>query len=216
MVRAIITNTSLQKVARHRPHSALYPPLPPSIGRAPAPDKSKSNTQTEAPRILADITSRSLNLPSRTNSSLTANRRASWTGEGSGKKRKSTLQGNENKVFRVKRRNAISLTEEQARCLVRSLSCLSTPNDSQSQESFPQHDKAGRIPKRERHEAKPEEEQEPSKLAIDQTDIINVKNNRRNAALLPFRTIALQPNLFLITRTDGLPFTHPLVPASTL
>ncbi|GAC98629.1 rhamnolipids biosynthesis 3-oxoacyl-[acyl-carrier-protein] reductase [Pseudozyma hubeiensis SY62] len=181
------------------------------ISLTDARDISESNTQAEAPRALADITSRSLNLPSRTTSSLTADRRASWTGEGVGKKRKSTLQANGSKVYRVKRRNAISLNEEQARCLARSLSCLPTPNDNQSQESCSQHDIAGRIPKRERHEPRLKEEQESSNLTIDQTD-----NIKRNAALLPFKTIALQPNLFLLTRTDGLAFTDPLVPASTL
>ncbi|CDU24203.1 uncharacterized protein SPSC_02832 [Sporisorium scitamineum] len=119
--------------------------------------------------------------------------------------RKSVL-GHQHRRKTIKRRNAISLTKDQAMQIAGSLTCLSTDTVASEEGGMEQQ--------REQTQEGELEDVEMRTEARGLTVREGSHNDAGRRGIGSFRTIALQSNLFLITRTDGHAFTCPLLPAS--
>lgn len=206
-----------------RPYSVTFRPSP--TGGYPQHPTSPSSSvsaairnvahqprcETQPRAVLVDITS-TINLPS---GSSVAKRNASFSllpiGERAGTTRKRPLdtQLGARKVQR--KRDAISLTREQARELASSLGRLSAPGPDSNEPQSEQQ--SAEVPDKSSVEVTRHADQESN---LD-SDVETVKGAVSTNS--PFHTRALQSNLFLITRTDGHSFTcppRPFVPASNL
>ncbi|SJX66176.1 uncharacterized protein SRS1_10821 [Sporisorium reilianum f. sp. reilianum] len=159
-----------------------------------APHSPKSTVTAARNRtVLADITSLT-NTPSTLAKLHARTNRTIATSAGAGL-RKSVL-GHQHRRRTIKRRNAISLTSDQAQKLAGSLTRLTD------------------APALAAPEAGERAETQEGKVVDVEMRAAAEEQVAGNGSGGVFHTMALQSNLFLITRTDGHAFRCPLSPAS--